>query len=80
MLMSTRDRADRTTQDYTTMRIWTRTLQTLRLIAAARSLPMVDVLDELVNAEWRRLVDAGKVPGVRPAPPPPTPPDPATPE
>ena len=41
--------------DYTTIRIWTRTLRALRLIAALTGERMVQVLDRLVSDELKRV-------------------------
>ena len=41
--------------DYQTIRIWTRTLRALRLVAALTSERMVQVLDRLVADELRRV-------------------------
>jgi hypothetical protein len=46
--------------DYTTIRIWTRTLRSLRLIAALRGERMVQVLDRLVSKELGRVKDREK--------------------
>lgn len=40
---------------YTTIRIWTRTLRALRLIAALTGERMVQVLDRLITEELRRV-------------------------
>jgi hypothetical protein len=40
---------------YTTIRIWTRTLRALRLIAALTGERMVQVLDRLVREELQRV-------------------------
>lgn len=50
------------------MRIWTRTLATLRLISEHTGRPMVIILDRLVSAEYARLVQAGKIPNGHQAP------------
>lgn len=41
--------------DYQTVRIWTRTLVKLRLVAALRGERMVEILDRLVTEELRRI-------------------------
>ena len=41
--------------EYQTIRIWTRTLRALRLIAALTGERMVQVLDRLVAKELRRI-------------------------
>jgi hypothetical protein len=41
--------------EYTTIRIWTRTLRALRLIAALTGERMVQVLDRLIANELRRI-------------------------
>ena len=41
--------------EYTTIRIWTRTLRKLRLIAALTSERMVQVLDRVVTDELQRV-------------------------
>ena len=46
--------------EYQTMRIWTRTLRALRLIAALTGERMVQVLDRLVSEELRRVQDREK--------------------
>jgi hypothetical protein len=46
-----------TPPDYQTIRIWTRTLRALRLIAALTGERMVQVLDRLVAEELRRVQD-----------------------
>lgn len=46
--------------DYQTIRIWTRTLRALRLIAALTGERMVQVLDRLVADELRRVQDREK--------------------
>jgi hypothetical protein len=43
--------------EYQTIRIWTRTLRALRLIAALTGERMVQVLDRLVSEELRRVQD-----------------------
>jgi hypothetical protein len=43
--------------EYTTIRIWTRTLRALRLIAALTGERMVQVLDRLIADELRRVQD-----------------------
>jgi len=45
----------KTPPDYQTSRIWTRTLRTLRLIAALTGERMVQVLDRLIAEEFRRI-------------------------
>ncbi|HKB47515.1 MAG TPA: hypothetical protein VKC57_07440 [Ktedonobacterales bacterium] len=49
-----------TPPDYQTIRIWTRTLRALRLIAALTGERMVQVLDRLVAEELRRVRDQEK--------------------
>jgi hypothetical protein len=44
-----------TPPDYQTIRIWTRTLRSLRLIAAITGERMVQVLDRLITEELRRV-------------------------
>jgi hypothetical protein len=44
-----------TPPEYQTIRIWTRTLRALRLIAALTGERMVQVLDRLVAEELRRI-------------------------
>jgi hypothetical protein len=44
-----------TPPDYTTIRIWTRTLRALRLIAALTGERMVQVMDRLVRDELKRV-------------------------
>lgn len=44
-----------TSPEYQTIRIWTRTLRTLRLVAALTGERMIQVLDRLVTAELRRV-------------------------
>jgi hypothetical protein len=44
-----------TPPDYQTIRIWTRTLRALRLVAALTGERMVQVLDRLVAEELRRV-------------------------
>ncbi len=44
-----------TSPEYQTIRIWTRTLRALRLIAALTGERMVQVLDRLVAEELRRV-------------------------
>jgi hypothetical protein len=41
--------------EYQTIRIWTRTLRSLRLIAALTGERMVQVLDRLITEELRRV-------------------------
>ena len=43
------------TPDYQTIRIWTRTLRMLRLVAALTGERMVQVLDRLITEELRRV-------------------------
>jgi len=43
------------TPDYQTIRIWTRTLKKLRLVAALRGERMVQVLDRIVQQELARV-------------------------
>lgn len=45
----------RTPPDYTTIRIWTRTLRSLRLIAALTGERMVHILDRVVSDELKRV-------------------------
>jgi hypothetical protein len=45
---------------YQTIRIWTRTLRSLRLIAALTGERMVQVLDRLVTEELRRVQEREK--------------------
>ncbi|HEX9412544.1 MAG TPA: hypothetical protein VF916_03495 [Ktedonobacterales bacterium] len=49
-----------TPPDYQTIRIWTRTVRALRLIAALTGERMVQVLDRLVAEELRRVRDQEK--------------------
>ncbi|HEV2458393.1 MAG TPA: hypothetical protein VGS80_08505 [Ktedonobacterales bacterium] len=49
-----------TPPDYQTIRIWTRTLRALRLVAALTGERMVQVLDRLVAEEVRRVHDREK--------------------
>jgi hypothetical protein len=44
-----------TPPDYQTIRIWTRTLRSLRLVAALTGERMVQVLDRLITEELRRV-------------------------
>jgi hypothetical protein len=44
-----------TSPEYQTIRIWTRTLRSLRLIAALTGERMVQVLDRLITEELRRV-------------------------
>ena len=44
-----------TPPEYQTIRIWTRTLRALRLIAALRGERMVQVLDRIVAEELRQV-------------------------
>ena len=46
--------------DYQTIRIWTRTLRSLRLIAALTGERMVQVLDRLITEEVRRVQEREK--------------------
>lgn len=46
--------------EYTTIRIWTRTLRALRLIAALTGESMVQVLDRIVTEELKRVKDREK--------------------
>lgn len=46
--------------DYQTIRIWTRTLRALRLVAALTGERMVQVLDRLVDEELRRVQEREK--------------------
>ena len=46
--------------EYQTIRIWTRTLRSLRLIAALTGERMVQVLDRLISEELRRVQDREK--------------------
>jgi len=41
--------------EYQTIRIWTRTLKNLRLVAALRGERMVQVLDRIVRQELERM-------------------------
>ena len=43
------------TPDYQTMRVWTRTLKKLRLVAALTGERMVAVMDRLVSEELQRV-------------------------
>jgi hypothetical protein len=43
--------------EYTTIRIWTRTLRALRLIAALTGERMVQALDRLIADELQRVQD-----------------------
>ena len=43
------------TPDYQTMRVWTRTLKQLRLVAALTGERMVAVMDRLVSDELKRV-------------------------
>lgn len=43
------------TPDYQTMRVWTRTLKKLRLVAALTGERMVAVIDRLVSDELKRV-------------------------
>ena len=43
------------TPDYQTMRVWTRTLKKLRLVAALRGERMGAVMDRLVTDELKRV-------------------------
>jgi hypothetical protein len=43
------------TSDYQTIRIWTRTLKKLRLVAALRGERMVQILDRIVQQELARV-------------------------
>jgi hypothetical protein len=49
-----------TPPEYQTIRIWTRTLRSLRLIAALTGERMVQVLDRLIAAELRRVQEREK--------------------
>jgi hypothetical protein len=49
-----------TPPEYTTIRIWTRTLRALRLIAALTGERMVQVLDRLITEELRRVQEREK--------------------
>jgi hypothetical protein len=49
-----------TPPDYQTIRIWTRTLRALRLLAALTGERMVQVLDRLVSEELRRVQEREK--------------------
>jgi hypothetical protein len=46
---------DSTPPAYTTIRLWTRTLRALRLIAALTGERMVQVVDRLVNDKLQRV-------------------------
>jgi hypothetical protein len=49
-----------TPPDYQTIRIWTRTLRSLRLVAALTGERMVQVLDRLITEELRRVQEREK--------------------
>lgn len=49
-----------TPPEYTTIRIWTRTLRALRLLAALTGERMVQVLDRLITDELRRVQEREK--------------------
>ncbi|HEV2238881.1 MAG TPA: hypothetical protein VGR57_19640 [Ktedonobacterales bacterium] len=49
-----------TSPDYQTIRIWTRTLRSLRLVAALTGERMVQVLDRIVADELRRVQEREK--------------------
>ena len=49
-----------TPPEYTTIRIWTRTLRALRLLAALTGERMVQVLDRLITDELRRVQEQEK--------------------
>jgi hypothetical protein len=49
-----------TPPEYTTIRIWTRTLRALRLVAALTGERMVQVLDRLIADELRRVQEREK--------------------
>ena len=49
-----------TPPEYQTIRIWTRTLRSLRLIAALTGERMVQVLDRLITEELRRVQEREK--------------------
>jgi len=49
-----------TPPDYQTIRIWTRTLRALRLIAALTGERMVQVLDRLIAEELGRVQERDK--------------------
>lgn len=40
---------------YPTIKIWHKTRHMLRIISAKRMMPMVELLDELVQTEWNRI-------------------------
>lgn len=46
---------DTSPPEYTTIRIWTRTLRALRLIAALTNERMVQILDRLISDELQRV-------------------------
>ena len=50
----------KTAPEYQTIRIWTRTLRMLRLIAALTNERMVQVLDRLVTEELRCVQEGGQ--------------------
>ena len=52
--------------EYQTVRIWTKTLVKLRLVAAYRGERMVEIMDQLVTVELRRIQAAR---GERPSEP-----------
>ena len=45
--------------EYTTMKVWTRTLRKLRMLAAARGERLVQLLDRLADEEAEREHQAG---------------------
>lgn len=49
-----------TSPDYQTIRIWTRTLRALRLVAALTGERMVQVLDRLIADELQRVREREK--------------------
>jgi hypothetical protein len=49
-----------TPPEYQTIRVWTRTLRSLRLIAALTGERMVQVLDRLITEELRRIQEQEK--------------------
>ena len=45
----------RTRNEYTSTRIWLKTVKTLRMIHALTGQPIVQILDRLANAELKRV-------------------------
>lgn len=43
------------TPEYQTIRIWVRTVDLLRIIAAMQKESMIAILDRLVKVEWERV-------------------------